>query len=66
MTPSKKMYANEMYAWLFWIGFLVLMLTNTLLLVLGPVRLAAAVGLLGAALMFVGSKLGREFLGIRA
>ena len=52
-----------MYAWLFWIGFLVLLATNAAMLFRGAV-FAAVAGLLGAAMMFVGSKLGREFLGI--
>jgi hypothetical protein len=61
------MYARFSFAWLFWIGFLVLLATNAAILAAGarlPARLFAAVALLGTAMMFVGSKLGREFLGI--
>jgi hypothetical protein len=54
-----------MYQWLFWIGFLLLVGTNSVMLIGGTMRLPAVVALLGTALMFVGSKLGREFLGIR-
>lgn len=52
-----------MYAYLFWIGFLVLFAVNVYLLTRGVVW-PAIVGLLGTVFMFVGSKLGREFLGI--
>jgi hypothetical protein len=54
-----------MWATLFWLGFATMYAIHIWSVFQG--RFAhAALGLLGATLMFVGSKLGREFLGIAA
>lgn len=55
-----------MYHILFWLGFVTLVLLHVLqLLDMDLARVPhALVSLAGTAAMFVGSKLGREFLGI--
>jgi hypothetical protein len=50
----------DLYTLLFWIGFIILIVSH----VVGPMRRHAFIGLTGTAFMFVGSKIGREFLGI--
>ena len=52
-----------MWTLVFWIGFLVL-LAHAVVLGIGGARGTAVVALAGTAAMFVGSKIGREFLGI--
>ncbi len=52
----------NVYVLLFWIGVLVLLVSHIFLLESMPQH--ATIALTGLALMFVGSKLGREFLGI--
>ncbi len=48
---------------LFWIGFFVLLVSH-LQLLRGPMRQHALIALSGLVMMFVGSKIGREFLGL--
>ena len=50
----------DFYAALFWIGFFVSIASHTVVS-----QHHTALALAGTAFMFVGSKLGREFLGIR-
>lgn len=57
---SRQQLEMDLYKLLFWIGFIILIVAH----VVGPMRQHAVIGLTGTALMFVGSKLGREFLGI--
>ena len=47
------------WAALFWLGFVVLVAIHS-----GVVDAPVGVGLAGTILMFVGSKIGREFLGL--
>jgi len=47
---------------MFWTGFAVLIVTHVLTYEHAPQH--SVVALVGTALMFVGSKLGREFLGL--
>jgi hypothetical protein len=51
-----------MYVLMFWLGTAILLVSHILLLTTMPQH--ATVALTGLALMFVGSKLGREFLGL--
>lgn len=57
-----------MDAWtlLFWLGFFILLAAHLQLLLRRATRQHAFVALTGTAMMFVGSKIGREFLGIKA
>lgn len=58
-----------MYTTLFWIGFIILLVAHVQLLrehVRTATRQHAMIALTGLALMFVGSKIGRDFLGIKA
>ena len=57
----------DFYASLFWLGFFVLLVAHLQLLrqhVQTATRQHAFIALSGLALMFVGSKIGREFLGM--
>ena len=57
----------DFYTSLFWIGFFVLLVAHMQLLrqhVQTATRQHAVVALTGVAFMFVGSKIGREFLGM--
>jgi hypothetical protein len=57
----------DFYTSLFWFGFFVLLLAHVQLLrehMRTATRQHAVVALTGLALMFVGSKIGREFLGL--
>ena len=57
----------DFYTSLFWIGFLILLGAHVQLLrqhMQTATRQHAFVALTGLALMFVGSKIGREFLGM--
>jgi hypothetical protein len=56
----------DFYTSLFWIGFITLLLAHIQLLRQTATRQHAVVALTGLAFMFVGSKIGREFLGISA
>lgn len=49
---------------LFWLGFMTLIAIHAQMLFGDADRVHALLGLTGAILMFVGSKVGREFLGI--
>jgi hypothetical membrane protein len=56
----------EFYTSLFWLGFFVLLVAHVQLLrqhVQTASRQHAFIALTGLALMFIGSKIGREFLG---
>ena len=53
----------DFYTILFWIGVFILIVSHVLMLN-GPMRQHAIVALTGTGCMFVGSKIGREFLGI--
>ena len=58
-----------MYIWtlFFWLGFFILLLAHFQLLrkhMQGATRQHAFIALTGLVFMFVGSKIGREFLGI--
>jgi hypothetical protein len=58
----------EFYPSLFWLGFFVLLAAHFQLLrehVQGASRRHAVIALTGTLMMFVGSKIGREFLGIK-
>jgi xanthosine utilization system XapX-like protein len=50
------------YVLMFWVGFVVLVVSHVLLFRSMPQH--STIALIGTALMFVGSKLGREFLGL--
>jgi hypothetical protein len=52
----------DIYVMMFWTGVLILLVTHIPMLKTMPQH--AVIALTGLALMFVGSKLGREFLGI--
>ena len=57
----------EFYPSLFWLGFFVLLAAHFQLLrehVQGASRRHAVIALTGTLMMFVGSKIGREFLGV--
>ena len=59
----------DLYTTLFWLGFFVLLFAHFQLLkehVQTASRQHAFVALTGTGMMFVGSKIGREFLGIRS
>jgi hypothetical protein len=53
----------DFYTALFWIGFAILIVSHVLMLN-GPMQQHALIALGGTFSMFVGSKLGREFLGL--
>lgn len=53
----------DVYKTLFWVGFAILILSHIGMLG-GQMRQHAIIALVGTGSMFVGSKLGREFLGI--
>jgi hypothetical protein len=53
----------DFYTSLFWLGFFVLLVAHFQML--RQHRRHATIALTGLALMFVGSKIGREFLGIK-
>lgn len=52
----------NVYVVMFWVGTAILVGTHVMMLQTMPQH--ATIALTGTALMFVGSKLGREFLGI--
>ena len=54
----------DFYTTLFWIGFIILLLAHIQLLPQTATRQHAVIALTGLAFMFMGSKIGREFLGI--
>jgi hypothetical protein len=53
----------DMFTGMFWAGFLILIASHVMMLN-GSMRTHAIIALSGTALMFVGSKIGRSFLGI--
>ena len=53
----------DMFTAFFWIGFGILIVSHVTMLA-GSMRTHAVIALSGTALMFVGSKIGRSFLGI--
>jgi hypothetical protein len=55
-----------MYKVLFWIGFLTLATATSALWIRSGITVVSLALAVGIALMFVGSKIGREFLGISA
>lgn len=58
-----------MWAILFWLGFFILLAAHIQMLrehVQTATRRHALIALTGLTLMFIGSKIGREFLGIKA
>lgn len=52
----------DAYVMMFWAGVVVLIVSHVLLFKSMPQH--STIALVGTALMFVGSKLGREFLGL--
>jgi len=52
----------DLYVLMFWAGVAVLVVSHVLLFKSMPEH--STIALIGTALMFVGSKLGREFLGL--
>jgi xanthosine utilization system XapX-like protein len=52
----------DLYVVMFWAGVVVLIVSHVLLFKSMPQH--STIALVGTALMFVGSKLGREFLGL--
>jgi len=52
----------DFYVLMFWIGFLILIASHVLLFQFMPQH--STIALVGTGLMFVGSKIGREFLGL--
>ena len=57
----------DLYTTLFWLGFFILLAAHIQLLrqhMQTATRQHAMIALAGTAMMFVGSKIGREFLGI--
>lgn len=55
----------NLFSTLFWIGFLVLIAIHVLSLLRVQVPMHAVLALVATSFMFVGSKIGREFLGIK-
>jgi uncharacterized membrane protein YjjP (DUF1212 family) len=58
----------DLFTIMFWIGFLILLGAHIQMLrqhVQTATRRHATIALTGLALMFIGSKIGREFLGIK-
>jgi len=58
----------DLYTSLFWLGFFILLAAHIQLLLKHmqtATRQHATIALTGLAFMFVGSKIGREFLGIK-
>jgi hypothetical protein len=58
----------DLYTSLFWLGFFILLAAHIQLLrqhMQTATRQHATIALTGLAFMFVGSKIGREFLGIK-
>jgi hypothetical protein len=58
----------EFYTTLFWVGFFILLAAHIQLLrvhMQTASRQHATIALTGTLMMFVGSKIGREFLGIK-
>lgn len=53
----------EMFTIFFWLGFGILIVSHVTMLN-GSMRTHAIIALVGTALMFVGSKIGRSFLGL--
>lgn len=53
----------DLFAGLFWLGLLILIVSHVGMLA-GEMRQHAIVALTGTGLMFVGSKIGRTFLGL--
>ena len=53
----------DLFTTLFWLGFFILLAAH--LQLLRQQRQHAMIALTGLAFMFVGSKIGREFLGIK-
>jgi hypothetical protein len=53
----------DFYTYLFWIGFLTLVIIHAQMLNTNPRH--AVVSIVAASSMFLGSKIGREFLGIK-
>jgi hypothetical protein len=60
------MYAVFSFGSLFWIGFLTLATATSALWIQSGITVVSLALAVGIALMFVGSKIGREFLGISA
>ena len=57
----------DLYTTLFWLGFFILLAAHIQMLrqhVQTATRRHATIALTGLALMFIGSKIGREFLGV--
>jgi hypothetical protein len=61
-----SMYAVFSFGSLFWIGFLTLATATSALWIRSGITVVSLALAVGIALMFVGSKIGREFLGISA
>ena len=61
-----SMYAVFSFGSLFWIGFLTLATATSALWIQSGITVVSLALAVGIALMFVGSKIGREFLGISA
>jgi len=59
-------YAVFSFRSLFWIGFLTLATATSALWIQSGITVVSLALAVGIALMFVGSKIGREFLGISA
>ena len=53
----------DFFTSLFWLGVVILILSHVWMLG-GPMNTHAIIALAGTALMFVGSKIGRAFLGL--
>jgi hypothetical protein len=53
----------DAFALLFWVGILILVVSHVQMLT-GGMRTHAIVALSGTAAVFLGSKIGREFLGL--
>jgi ABC-type uncharacterized transport system permease subunit len=56
----------DLYKTLFWIGFIILLVSHIQLIRDAATRQHAMIALTGLVFMFVGSKIGRDFLGIKA
>jgi hypothetical protein len=52
----------DFYGLMFWLGFSILIVSHVLLFKSMPEH--STIALIGTALMFVGSKIGRKFLGL--
>lgn len=59
----RSIQTMDLFTTLFWVGTLILLISHVLLFPKMPQH--SSIALIGLSLMFVGSKIGRAFLGIQ-